>query len=91
MYKMYLNYTVNKLMIVLTYHSCSARMFNMQLVGILMLCTCVGRGVWADLVCWLILIDGLGFIITESEKHRVVLQDEIAWGKRLNILHQTLQ
>lgn len=43
MYKM--NCTVNKLTIVLTYHSCSAHMFNMQLVGILMLCMCVGRGV----------------------------------------------
>lgn len=78
MYKMYLNCTVNKLTIVLTYHSCSTRMFNMQLVGILLLCMCAGRGVAADPVCRLILIDGLGFIITESEKHRVVIQDEIA-------------
>lgn len=44
MYKMYLNCIVNKLTIVITYHSCSARMFDMQLVGILILCMCVGRG-----------------------------------------------
>lgn len=45
MYKMYLNCTVNKLTIVLTYHNCSAHMFNMQFLGILMLCMCVwGEG-----------------------------------------------
>lgn len=45
MYKMYLNCTVNKLTIVLTYHSCSAHMFNMQFLGLLMLCMCVwGEG-----------------------------------------------